>query len=435
MKLGQRSLAAKIIQQVIDEGRSLSTLIPASLEKLPVADRALTQELVYGVLRYFLLLDWLADKLLKKPLKRKDGDLHALMLVGFYQLYYMRTPEHAAVSETVRGCLQLGKGWAKGLLNGVLRNAVRQQDALLAELEADQQVISTLHPEWLLEELKKAWPEQWQQIVFANNQRPPMTLRVNQQHGSRETYLQRLAAVDIAAHAAKYSDVAINLESPVRVEKLPGFADGDLSVQDEAAQLAATLLELEEGQKVLDACAAPGGKTCHILESQQNIKLTALDRDAARLERVEENLQRLKLSAAVQAGDAGHPGEWWDGEQFDRILLDAPCSAIGVVRRHPDIKLLRDPADIEALVKEQEKILDACWPLLKPGGIMVYATCSILPQENSQQVEKFLARTDDASEKNIDQPWGHTCQAGRQLFPGEDGMDGFYYAVLQKSGR
>lgn len=431
--LNAQAAAAYAVAQIIKNGRSLSQTLPEAIGRLQhPKDQALTQELCYGSLRWWPRLTLIISQLLQKPLKPKDQDIHALLIIGLYQLEYMRIPAHAAVSETVTATNVLGKQWAKGLVNGILRTFQREQESLAAEVAKDAEA-SSAHPRWLLERLKTAWPEQWRTITEANNDRPPMSLRVNQRATNRDRYLQSLAETELAAHPAPHATEGITLEQAVAVERLPGFEQGMVSVQDTAAQLAPGLMALQPGHRVLDACAAPGGKTCHLLESCPDIDLHALDQDPERLTRVEENLARLSLNASLITADASEPEQWWDGKPFDRILLDAPCSATGVIRRHPDIKLLRQADDIDKLVQQQQKLLHALWPLLRPGGILVYATCSILPQENSQQVMNFLEQQQDASEIRIDEDWGHYQTAGRQILPGEDEMDGFYYACLAKT--
>jgi 16S rRNA (cytosine967-C5)-methyltransferase len=299
------------------------------------------------------------------------------------------------------------------------------------------------HPQWLIDQIRTAWPDHWQAVLQANNQRPPMTLRVNITRNSRENYLAELASMEISAFPLPFAPGAIQLKQPMDVSQLPGFGDGRVSVQDEAAQLAAELLDLHAGQHVLDVCAAPGGKTGHILETA-DVDLVAVDIDPLRLEKVGENLHRLRKQAVLMKGNAEHPKEWWNGQMYDRILLDAPCSATGVIRRHPDIKILRRPEDIPSLVKLQAQILEAVWPLLAPGGMLLYATCSVLPCENSEQITAFVEKQSDALKLNIDGTWGHMVKAGRQILPGDGsnctgsnneniaGMDGFYYACLKK---
>lgn len=430
-----RAIAAHIIAQVCQQGRSLSV----ALENASVAaqDKALVQALCYGTLRYYLRLARIVGSLLKKPLKDKDSDVQALLLLGLYQIIMMRVPDHAAVSETVAATAELKKPWARGLVNGVLRNFLRDSDKLIIQAEASEEG-RWLHPQWLIDAIRQAWPQDWERILTANNQLPPMSLRVNRSQTTVTDYLTELDAAGISATRSAQGSSAICLHTPVDVDKLPGFASGRVSVQDEAAQLAAPLLDLKDGQRVLDVCAAPGGKSGHILESAA-VDLVAVDVDARRLQRVSENLTRLGLSAQLVTGDAVAAELWWDGKLFDRILLDAPCSATGVIRRHPDIKLLRRATDIQALVSLQAEILDSMWLLLKPGGILLYATCSVLPAENAQQIRLFTERQQDAVCRDIEAPWGHGQAAGRQIFPGEGvtadepgGMDGFYYACLEK---
>jgi 16S rRNA (cytosine967-C5)-methyltransferase len=424
-----RAIAARILAQVMVDGRSLSR----ALEAIPPAamdDRALIQEMCYGTLREYHRLSLIIAKLLKKPLKEKDGDVQALLLLGLYQLLSMRVPDHAAVSETVAATAALKKPWARGMVNGVLRNFQRQAHSLLAQAQSTD-VGRWSHPQWLIDALRQAWPEHWQELLEANNQRPPMTLRVNTSQTTAEEYLAELRKVGIDAQCSTITASGIALTQAQDVTQLPGFGEGRVSVQDEAAQQAAYLMELETGQRVLDVCAAPGGKTAHMLELA-DVEMVAVDVDADRLQRVKENLQRLGKSAHCIAGDASQPDTWWDGKPFDRILLDAPCSATGVIRRHPDIKLLRQPADIDQLVVLQAQILDAIWPLLKPGGMLLYATCSILPQENAEQVGAFVARQADAKHKVLAGTWGQAVKFGRQVLTGTAGMDGFYYACLEK---
>jgi 16S rRNA (cytosine967-C5)-methyltransferase len=401
------------------------------LAALQQSERALTQELCYGVLRYYPRLAYLAARLLNKPLKRKDLDVQQLILIGLYQLIYLKVPAHAAVAETVAATRLLGKDWAAGLVNALLRGFQRGAVQLLAQADADP-VARYAHPHWWLAQLQSDWPAHWQDILDANNQRPPMTLRVNARRGSRDDYAAQLQAAGIIAHPVPPAPQALTLEKPVDVTQLPGFSGGAVSVQDAAAQLAAPLLNLAPGQRVLDACAAPGGKTAHLLESEPLLQVQALDSDAQRLTRVQETLARLQLAADLRHGDAASPQDWWDGKAFDRILLDAPCSGSGVIRRHPDIKLLRTAQDIVTLAQQQRRLLDALWPLLAQGGILLYATCSVLMAENQHNLAQFLAAHSDACEQPIGADWGHAQTPGRQLLPGENGMDGFYYARLMK---
>jgi 16S rRNA (cytosine967-C5)-methyltransferase len=420
------------LTRVITQGESLSGAIPAECGKLEPQGRALAQELSYGTLRWYPRLKFFLDRMLEKPLKRKEQPIESLLLLGLYQLDQLEIPPHAAVSETVAVTALLSKKWARGLVNALLRRFQRERDQLRTALEGDE-AARYAHPQWLLQRLQQAWPERWQAIAAANNARPPMTLRNNARHQSREAYLQRLAEAGIAACAAPEAKQAITLKRPVSVDSLPGFFAGDVSVQDGAAQLAAQLLDPQPGERILDACAAPGGKSVHLLEhGGETVQLDALDIDSQRLARVAENLERAGVSARLVEGDAAAPDTWWDGQPYDRILLDAPCSASGVIRRHPDIKLLRRQSDIENLVALQGTILRALWPLLRRGGILLYATCSVLPQENSEQVSRFLREQEDAQEIPIAAQWGIEVAAGRQIVPQQDGMDGFYYARIKK---
>jgi 16S rRNA (cytosine967-C5)-methyltransferase len=396
-------------------------------------DRALAQELSYGTLRCYPRLQALLDHLITKPLKAKDRDVTALLLIGCYQLLYLRVADHAAVNETAGAAKQLGKRWAVGLVNGVLRRLQREQEGLLAQLESEEEARYAM-PAWLLREIRERWPESWQNRVAALNARPPMTLRVNLARSTREAYLKLLAEAGIDATANAVAESAIDLDRPVEVESLPGFASGGVSVQDGAAQLAAELLDPAPGQLVLDACAAPGGKSCHLLEREPRLHLTAMDIDNDRLQRVAENLARLGLQAELVEGDAAEPKEQeWARRRYDRILLDVPCSATGVIRRHPDIKLLRRESDIAVLASQQRRMLKAGWQLLKPGGVLLYATCSLLPAENERQLSWFLVEQPDAQELPIEASWGEARSIGRQIAPGEAGLDGFFYARLRKA--
>jgi len=432
--INPRLLAARLVHGVIARGESLSSLLAAQLNVIDDArQRALAQELAFGTLRWYHRLQAVLGQLLSKPLKGKDADLRALLLVGLYQQLVLEMPAHAAVSETVDAVRGLGKHWARGLVNGVLRNALRRHKSLLQKADAELQSRWS-HPAWWIQRLQQDWSQHWQAILQANNQRPPMVLRVNARQGDRADYLARLEAAAIEARALSAVETAVEIVKPVSVEALPGFHAGAVSVQDAAAQLAAPLLRLQDGQRVLDACAAPGGKTGHILESAACLaEVVAVDNDPRRLQKVSDNLRRLQRQARCIAADAADPQSWWDGRPFDRILLDAPCSASGVVRRHPDIKVLRREADLAALAQQQQRLLDALWPLLASGGILLYVTCSVFNCENSGSVQAFLKRQHDARELSLDSEWGQRQAVGRQLLPGEQGMDGFYFARLTKA--
>lgn len=430
--LAPRVAAVKVLTRLMQNQGSLATLLPTFTAQLLPPHSAFVQEISYGVCRWFFRLHVIIDVLLQKPLKAKDQDVFAILLIGIYQQAFMRTADHAAIHESAALTTQIKKPWAKALVNAILRNFQRDSANLLA-LAKKQAYYA--HPSWLIDQLKRDWPEHYKAILDANNQAPPFCLRVNAQQNNRETYCQTLQTNAIEFTASEHSQDGVYFSSSLAITKVPGFQGGCVSVQDEAAQLAASLLLLEPGQRVLDACSAPGGKTCHILESQTELSLLALDSEAKRLEKVSDNLQRLQLKAQVQTGDATTPEVWWDGQRFDRILVDAPCSATGIIRRQPDIKLLRQTHHIEELITLQEKILRSLWPLLQEGGILLYATCSILPAENTQLIAKFLSQTQDAVHQPIIARWGIEQIYGRQLFPQPSGHDGFYYARIQKKSQ
>jgi 16S rRNA (cytosine967-C5)-methyltransferase len=426
-----RAAAARAVAAVLG-GRSLSDALPDAAAAVPDADRALVAELAYGTCRWFPRLDFFLGRLLARPLKSRDADIRALLLVGLYQLTETRVPPHAAVDESVAAARALGKDWATGLVNGVLR-AFQRDRARLEAAAAEDPAAAHAHPAWLLARLRAAWPDEWRALVAAGNERPPMTLRVNRLRGGTADYRDALAGSGLAAAPVAGVPSALVLAEPVAVDRLPGFREGAVSVQDAGAQLAAPLLDCRAGDAVLDACAAPGGKTGHLLEWCPEARVTAVDIDPRRLDRVSENLRRLGLSARLAQGDAGRPAGEWAADRYDRILLDVPCTATGVVRRHPDIKLLRRARDVGELVARQGQILDAVWPLLRPGGILLYVTCSVLPDENQDQIGRFLDRRRDARALPIDAPWGRPSGAGRQIRTGDDGMDGFYYARLARA--
>lgn len=429
-----RVRAARALAPVIARKGSLSTLQAHGLSS---RDHRLFRALCYGVCRTLPRLERLSNLLLEKPFKARDLDVQALLLLGLYQLLYMRIPTHATVGETAGAARDLGKPWATNVLNACLRRAQRDQTALDATL-SEERSVQTLHPKWLLTRLDAAWPADVERIVDANNTPAPMTLRVNLARGTRDDYLKRLQAIGLDATPCQHATAGIRLHTPVDVEVLPGFGTGDVSVQDEAAQLAAPLLfdalpTLDRPLRVLDACSAPGGKSAHLLElaaaEGRELALTALDSDDQRLTRVHETLTRLGASAQVIHGDASQT-DWWDGTPFDAILLDAPCSGTGVIRRHPDIKVLRTSQDIEQLSALQRRILDTLWPMLATGGHMLYATCSILPDENAEQVQAFLDETPDARNVPLSVTWGIDQHGARQRLPGDDDADGFFYALL-----
>jgi 16S rRNA (cytosine967-C5)-methyltransferase len=430
MAINIRAMAAKCIFAVVDKGRSLGDELPIYQDKVSLKDKGLLQEICYGVLRYLPSLEYQLKQRMDKPLKGKQRVAHFLILVGIYQIKHTRIPDHAAVSETVAASKSLKTDHLKGLINGVLRNIQRNiASPSLTPVDLPD-AIQFNHPSWFIKKVQLAYPSSWQSILTANLEKPPMWLRVNTQQYTVVQYLLLLEQLDIDYQEVDKRSGAIKLTKAVDVDKLPGFSEGAVSIQDGAAQQAAHLLDCQAGDNVLDCCAAPGGKTCHILEHTPDIAaMTAIDVDQKRLLRVIENLKRLNLQAKVIAGDAANISEWWDGEQFDRILLDAPCSGTGVIRRHPDIKWLRKASDIETLTTLQFQILTKCWSLLKPNGTLLYATCSILPEENYQQVQRFVDDNIDAELITIN---NDSSQIGWQIVPNEQSMDGFYYAKLTK---
>ena len=427
-----RVAAVKVMQQLHTGGGSLTRLLPTAQSKVADSDRALLQAMCFGMARWSYRLSGLVDSLLDKPLKRKDQDIYLLMQLGVYQLAYTRVAPHAAVDTTVAAVKKLGKPWAKGLVNAVLRNYQRQT----ATLEGGLNEVSNLaHPDWLLEHFKNDWPENWERIVDQNNQQATMTLRVNERHHSAEQYKAVLDNYELQANLVDDVPSALVLEHPSSVHDLPGFVDGHVSVQDAAAQIAASLLGKGSGKRLLDACSAPGGKTAHALEFGDWQQVVALDHDAERLQKVGETLDRLALSdrAILHSADAADLDSWWDKQAFDSILLDAPCSGTGVIRRHPDIKLLRRASDIDELVKTQQALMHALWSTLKVGGHMLYATCSILKAENEHQLSWFTKQHSNAKQIPLSLGVGRVTETGCvQILPGEQGMDGFFYALLEK---
>lgn len=428
-----RALAAVVLTEILTQRQTLTMVLPAFLERLAHAqDRAFVQELCYGVMRWYFRLEGILTPMLKKDLRQKHLDVKLLLMIGLYQFDYLHVPEHAAVSATVAACDDLDKPWAKKLVNAILRRYQRERTALTEGLGQNIMVLHA-HPGWLVRELQHDHPAHWLQIISANNLRPPMFLRINRRLNTREDYLEKLDRDNIPAAAAPYSPVGIKLEKPVPVEYLPGFQDGLVSVQDLAAQLAVPLLEPGTDQRILDACAAPGGKLAHLLETAgDQCEVTAVELVPARVEQLKQTLHRLQLRAKIIEADARTPELWWDSGQFDRILLDAPCSASGVIRRHPDIKVLRDAQDVQAATRVQSELLAALWPLLKPGGKLLYSTCSVLACENDQQASGFVATHHDARPDTIRAEWGLPTACGRQIVTGQEDMDGFYYARLEK---
>jgi len=426
---GTRLLAARALVPVLRGDATLDDALRLAAGKLEGRERAFLRELAYGVCRRYDELDGLLAGLLARPMKAADADVRALLLIGIYQLRYLRVPDHAALSETVGACHGLRKPWARGLVNAVLRGYLARREELESRLSTAARLA---HPQWLLDAITAAWPGEAASIIEAGNTAGPLSLRVNRSRTDRESWLAKARATGLEGEPSALSADGVVLGRAVDVETLPGFREGDVSVQDEAAQLAAMLLAAEPGQRVLDACAAPGGKACHLLEREPTLQVLALDPAPGRLARVAENLQRIGLHAQLREGDATHPDHWWDGVPFDRILVDAPCSGTGVIRRHPDIKVLRTATQVAESARLQARILEALWPLLGPAGVLLYSTCSILPEENEALVAAFLARTPTAEVWPFDVAWGHARPCGRQLLPGEGSHDGFYYARLRR---
>lgn len=433
-----RAIATQILTAVIRDKHSLTQSFQQRLPgHLSGRDQGLIKEYCYGVLRFYFRLKLIADALVYKPVKSREQDIASLLLIGLYQLIYLNTPPHAAVSETVAAAQTLKKTWAKGFINQALQQFLRNPQQFLQKVDANMEG-QFAHPQWMIDMLQKAWPEHWQAILLANNQQAPLFLRVNLRKNSRSAYQQRLLQQQINTFVEADFPQALRLAQPCAVEQLPGFNEGCCSIQDLASQAAAHLLDLQPHQRVLDACAAPGGKTAHILELAPAVsQLIALDQDAGRLARVSENIARLKLPTThlqLLVADAAQPETWWDGQLFDRILLDAPCSGSGVIRRHPDIKLLRRPEDIQSCAQQQHRLLSALWPLLKPGGRLLYTTCSVFPLENAAIINHFCEKHSDAIalpvpliNSGIPQKFGY------QLFPSAQYHDGFFYAPLLKA--
>lgn len=427
-----RAAAARAVAAVI-RGRSLDAVLAAERAALSAPeDRALAAALAYGVLRDRRLLETLAESLWRRPPAPEPA---ALILAGLYQLRSMRVPAHAAVHATVAAAGPLGQPRMRGLINALLRRYQRERENLESSLRDAPAAVRESYPDWLAARLHRDWPDRWQELLAAGNRPAPMTLRVNRRRSSPAACLETLSAAGVGARPHLFAPDALVLERALPVEDLPGFAGGEVSVQDAAAQLAAHLLGARAGERVLDACAAPGGKAAHCLELVDrgaDCELLALDVDAERLKAVDETLVRLGLRGETRHADAARPGDWWDGRPFDRILVDAPCTGTGVIRRHPDIKWLRRESDVAALAARQRALLDALWPLLAPGGVLLYATCSVLCAEGADVVAAFIEDTDGAAEVPINAEWGEAEAVGRRIPTGEADMDGFYFARVTK---
>lgn len=414
-----RTVALEAICSVVLNKRSLSAFnYPDDLN-----DLSLIKSFVFGTIRFYHQLNDIVSGLLKHPIEKENLDIHCLMLLGAYQILHSNVAPHAIIFETVNVVNDLNKPWAKGLVNAILREVDRQKHLL-------QKQPHYSHPSWLVKKIKNNHPDHFEQIFANNNLQAPMGIRVHPTY-QLDDYQASLSAIGIESHQVDIAPQALVLEKAVSVFKLPDFEQGACYVQDCSAQLAAYLLNPKEGELILDACSAPGGKTTHLSELAPKSNIVALDNDGERLKRVQQNIDRFSIKNITILQGNAQTQDWWDGKLFDKILLDAPCSATGVIRRHPDIKLLRKPKDITALVALQKDILANLWPMLKPGGILLYATCSILKSENEEQMSCFLESYENAQELKIDLDWGINTKVGKQQLPSHN-FDGFYYAKLQR---
>lgn len=420
-----------MIKSTVHDGQSLSVLTPPVLAEIAdERDRAFVTACLYGAIRNYYSLQATLHALLQRPLKGKDADIEALLISGLFQIVHMGIPSHAAVSASVDAAKEMKKEWACALVNAILRKASRTHSTY--ETPPCEQTRFE-HPQWMIDRVRQDWPKDWSNILRSNNTRAPMSLRVNFSRTNVENYLSVLSDAGIEASPSQHSPVCVTLAEPSPVHSLPKFKNGWVSVQDEGAQLAVQLIRPRKESRILDACAAPGGKTCHILESAgRDTRLTAVDISAVRMRRVQENLHRLGLDCITKVADAGKPSEWWDGLPFDCILLDAPCTSTGVIRRQPDVRLHRRLEDITNSALEQNRLLTAVWPLLASGGRLLYSTCSVIHAENDDIVASFLKTNPDAKMEPLSVTWGREMRYGRQLLPGEEGTDGFYYSMLFK---
>jgi 16S rRNA (cytosine967-C5)-methyltransferase len=434
---GARSVAAYAVARVLREGVTLDAALQSALSAAPAALRAPVRSLCFGAVRGYYRHEAVLGRLLSQPVRSLDFLVRALLSIALFELEDARTPQYAVVDAAVQTAKATDAARAGGLINAVLRRYLRERKSLDADIARSP---ATRHaaPQWLAERLRTDWPVRWTQLLAAGDTQAPMWLRVNSGRSTTQAYLERLREAGIAARAEPRVAHAVVLESPRDVDQLPGFAEGVVSVQDLGAQCVAFPLQLDAGQRVLDACAAPGGKTALMAERQPHLaKLTAVDIDPNRLQRVRENLERGDLRAEIVLGDAARPELWWDGVPFDRILLDVPCSALGVIRRHPDIRLRRSPGEIAKMPILQARLLAAAWRLLAGGGRLVYATCTLTHSENREIVGAFLEQAADARVVSVDDwtgwpGFGEADEFGRQILPGEAGADGFYYAALTK---
>ena len=429
-----RVITANVLSIVLEQKLHLDQALIPHLDKITDArEKALIQEFCYGTMRWYFRLDNILSRLTTRPIKAKDIDIKALLLCGLYQMMFLRTPDHAAVSATVEAAKKLNKPWAAQMVNAVLRRFQREHDAI-KQVMLESPVTRYAHPEWFISRLKKQWPDSWQTILETNNQYPPLHLRVNRLKETRESYIKKLHECGIDASPARYAESGIVIHDPVPTDRLPEFSLGHVTIQDFGAQLVTTLLEPASGMRILDACAAPGGKTGQIIELCPDVsKLVAVESEASRVKLLQNTKERLGFEATVIQADVMQTDQWWDGTLYDRILLDAPCSASGVVRRHPDIKYLRTPEQIDKLIPIQQRMLEVLWPLLKPGGKLLYVTCSVFTEENDEQIKQFSSSHASVQVISVSVDWGVSMHYGRQTLPGHDEADGFYCSVLLKA--
>jgi len=431
-----RHQALNWLNMVVRDGRSVNDILANSnsSDNLSSSQISFAKQQLFGSLRFYHQIKAILDQLLEKPLKQKDLDVYSILVLGIYQLRYMSVPDHAAISESVELTRQIKKPWASRLVNGCLRSYQRQVKEIEQKL-AKAQTFKTSHPNWIINQIEADWGDKAQTILEANNQQAPMTIRVNQQRVSRTDYQQMLQSEGMESTAHPLAKDGLVMHSACDVFKLPKFEQGWVTVQDAAAQLVVDLMSLEPNMVVLDGCAAPGGKTTHILQREPSTRLTSVEKSESRLKRIEQTLERLNMECQLTCADIIEHQTWWNGELFDRILIDVPCSASGVIRRNPDIKLHRKKLDLTNIVELQAKILAQTWKLLKPGGRLVYATCSIFKDENEKQIEHFVKKHDAKLirlEQVIDSKLHRHSEIGHQIFPGDFQMDGFYLCCLEK---
>lgn len=426
-----RAVAARIIEKVVYDGQQLNRAMDRMMTGQTEKQRPFVSEIVNGVVRWFWRLDCYAEKLLERPLRSSDRDVYCLLLVGLYQLEFMRVPQYDSVSESVKAATVLGKSWAIGLVNAILRKYSRERNSYKIEELPDSSRYS--HPNWMIEQLREEWPEYWCSILQANNTKPQLTLRVNREMTSVAEYLELLSRDGIVAIADSVAPFGIQLEERIPIAKLPGFNDGMISIQNSASQLVVPAMDIQPGHRVLDACAAPGGKMIHMLETQPDLyELVAVDISETRCSEIVDNLERVGKSATVMTTDAGQPDQWWDQKPFDRILLDAPCTAMGVINKHPDIKHHRRREDIDNAVRQQCQLLDALLPLLHEDGKLFYTTCSILSAENEDAILGATIRNPNFRSEILPASLGRSTGHGRQRLQGVDRSDGFFYASLTR---